>query len=155
MMTDKNKPVRIRLINESLRGFSGVFGMYEFEDGVSEPLIRREAERLSVITHVEFLDDAEDMWERKARERGVISSDVMTNVEDAAPKKATKKSKEQSVTEPVADTIGRKLYTREELESIADKDGIAGLRKIGNELSVASHSIVGLMEEIMNAQERL
>lgn len=46
-----------------------------------------------------------------------------------------------------------KIYTAKELEEIADKDGMAGLREIGDALEVKDTSIAGLMEKILAKQE--
>ncbi|HBQ8651158.1 TPA: hypothetical protein L9A73_005457, partial [Klebsiella pneumoniae] len=43
-------------------------------------------------------------------------------------------------------------FTREELESIADCEGIAGLRQIGNTLGVKAKGIVEMIEGILKAQ---
>lgn len=48
-------------------------------------------------------------------------------------------------------TPGEK-HTREELETIADTDGIAGLRKIAEPLNVKDKSITGLIEAILKAE---
>ena len=43
-------------------------------------------------------------------------------------------------------------FTREELESIADNEGIAGLRVIGNQVGVKAKGIVEMIEGILKAQ---
>ncbi|EPO1520846.1 hypothetical protein ACT6ML_004524, partial [Escherichia coli] len=43
-------------------------------------------------------------------------------------------------------------FTREELESIADCEGIAGLRQIGNQIGVKAKGIVEMIEGILKAQ---
>ncbi|MDX5412913.1 MAG: hypothetical protein LPK02_07680 [Rhodobacterales bacterium] len=45
------------------------------------------------------------------------------------------------------------VYTREELEAIADDKGITGLREIGDALDAKSNSIEGLIEKILAAQK--
>ena len=47
-----------------------------------------------------------------------------------------------------------KTYTRTELEEIADKDGIVGLRKIGEDFGVKSNSIESLMDKIEKSQPK-
>jgi hypothetical protein len=48
-----------------------------------------------------------------------------------------------------------KIYTQSELEEIADKRGIEGLRAIGTPLGVKSNSIAKLIEGIREAQAKL
>ena len=50
--------------------------------------------------------------------------------------------------------VSPKIYSQEELEQIADKDGINGLRKIANPLGVKDNSIAGLIKEIVQGQGR-
>ena len=45
------------------------------------------------------------------------------------------------------------FYTREELEAIADKEGIPGLRSIGDRLDVKATSITVLMDKILTQQD--
>lgn len=133
----KNELVRIRLLADHLKTHTGEWGNYAFEDGVSELMLRREAERLSVITSVEFVD-AENMWERKRRERGLITSDGFVEDEPV-----------EETVEPPSPTV---RYSRSDLEAIADKDGIAGLRKIADQFNVKGTSIRQLLEVIEKAQ---
>jgi hypothetical protein len=43
-------------------------------------------------------------------------------------------------------------FTREELESLADEQGISGLRVVGNRLGVKAKGIVEMIDGIMKAQ---
>jgi hypothetical protein len=104
-------------------------------------MLRREAERLSVITSVEFIE-SENMWERKARERGLVDASVSKTFENAEQEVEQKES-QNDATQP--------KWTREALEAIADKDGINGLRKIGEEMNVRATSIRQLIELSLKA----
>jgi len=55
----------------------------------------------------------------------------------------------QPSTAPTAVT---KQYDRADLEAIADKDGIKGLRAIGDSLGVKNNSVTGLIDEILAKQ---
>lgn len=46
-----------------------------------------------------------------------------------------------------------KVYTREDLEAVADEKGIAGLREIGDALGQKSNSVETLIDKILTAQE--
>lgn len=60
---------------------------------------------------------------------------------------------EAQVEEPAAPT---KVWTREELDTLADDKGIRGLRvEAGDPLGVKDNSIEGLIEEILAAQARV
>jgi hypothetical protein len=148
MANTESELVRIRLLNPTLTNLTGVFGNYSFIDGVSELMLRREAERLSVITAVEFVN-SENLWERKARERGQITSD---NLNTDPPKPHLGSQIEVLAPEPVK-SKDIKTYSREELEAIADDKGIQGLREIADPLNVKGVSIRTLLDGILKAQE--
>lgn len=133
-----NEFVQIRLVRRP--NFTGKFGIYDFKDGVSEPMVRREAERLAAITGVEFVGTL-NMWERKAEARGIQP------VQPVAPTAAP------PVVAAVVPETGTPSYTRNELEQVADKSGIAGLREIAGPLGVSAVSIVAMINAILKAQE--
>lgn len=54
---------------------------------------------------------------------------------------------DETVSEPA------EALSREALETIADEEGIAGLRKIGEPLNVKSNSVEGLIEKLVAAQK--
>ena len=133
--------VRIKLLKLP-KGFTGKFANYSFENSISEPMLRREAERLSCVTSVEFID-SENIIERRKRERG----EVQEKIKRSAANKPIKVATEAPVSVPE-----KPKYDRPTLESIADKEGSAGLRKIANEYNVKGRSIPELIEAIMKAQ---
>ena len=55
----------------------------------------------------------------------------------------------------IQETAQLRLYTQEELEAVADKQGINGLRAIADPLQVKNRSIPGLIAEIVAAQQKL
>ena len=56
--------------------------------------------------------------------------------------------------EAKAKTPKVKIYTKEELEKIADEKGISGLRDIAVQFGVTSNSISSLIYKILDRQER-
>lgn len=67
-------------------------------------------------------------------------------VEQTAPDIVPLKRGSEEVAKPM------QRFTREELESIADCEGIAGLRQIGNSIGVKAKGIVEMIEGILKAQ---
>jgi predicted xylose isomerase-like sugar epimerase len=144
-----NELVRIRLLNDTLKTLNGAFGTYTFTNGVSELMLRREAERLSMITTVEFID-AENLWERKSRERGAMNAAVVA----AKPSEDESVVEVEQVQDAPAEAVqeAKKRYAVEDLEAIADKDGIRGLRDVGDSFGVRATSIRQMIDLIMQAQ---
>ncbi|MDO1521881.1 hypothetical protein Q2T75_23695 [Klebsiella variicola] len=60
----------------------------------------------------------------------------------------------EPVTNLVRGTVepGVQIYTREELEAVADSEGIAGLRLIGGVMGVKAKGIVEMIDGILKAQ---
>lgn len=78
-------------------------------------------------------------------DRGELTADLIT--EPAAPDIVPMK---RGTPDEPAKQI--QTFTREELESIADNEGIAGLRVIGNQVGVKAKGIVEMIEGILKAQ---
>lgn len=60
---------------------------------------------------------------------------------------------EEAATETAAENVKMPVYSRAELEEIADEKGITGLRSIGDGYAVKSNSIEGMIEKILTAQK--
>lgn len=148
----QNKKVHVIIKSETFSNFTGVMVGAYFENGKTvEPIPYRDAQTLGAIMEVETDEGqnpnpAETMW------RGY-------NTTDADQAKRVIQS-----AEPVEKRIGKKAkveqpkqalptFTRDELEAIADKSGIAGLRKVGETFGIKARSIEELIEEILAAQE--
>jgi hypothetical protein len=152
----KNELVKIKLVKRPT--FTGTFGRYAFTEGVSELMPRSEAERLAAITTVEFVD-AMNMWERKRAERGeLVGTRKAEQTRNKAAEQRAAKAAVALPTEPKSElddaphTLGKRVYTRSELEDVADSKGIAGLRSIGNPMNARSNTIRGTIDAIMKAQ---
>lgn len=71
---------------------------------------------------------------------------ALTLVEPTASEVATEPTPVE--TDPVA----KRIWTSDDLATIADKDGIRGLRAISDPLGIKNTSIVGLMQEVLASQ---
>ena len=64
-----------------------------------------------------------------------------------------KTKKETPKVTKIETSVENKGYTKDELESIAKKDGLKGLRLIGNKLGIKFRSIIEAIKEIMEVQK--
>jgi hypothetical protein len=132
--------MKIRIIQEGSKLFTGDFGPVPFIDGVStrdvSPL---EATMLAGLIAVETMEDTP---RNPSMSQQIIDSHCVSMDEGMDLNSL-------HIIQPP-----KKLYTRGELEAIADKDGIEGLRGIGVDLGVKGNSIVKLIGFILHAQER-
>jgi len=149
--------MKIKITEPGWRGFSDVMGGVPFDKGVStRDVTQAEADALSAVVRVELVDAK--AGEYGVAERLVKHHQARANVEEAR-KRATKEElaaevekRKQEQAERVKKVAGR-LYTQEQLEKIADEEGINGLREIGKKFGVTDRSIAGLIREILQAQK--
>jgi hypothetical protein len=85
-----------------------------------------------------------------------VGGDTKKETEEEALEKQlnelTSNDPDQTSIPPEPESEPEKVYSKEELEQIADDKGIAGLRAIADPLNVKDNSIAGLIKEIINAQ---
>lgn len=140
------KPAKIQLLEPQFLGYTGILCGIQFVDGVS-------------VAELPFIDQqricasmrATTVEGKNVSPSAVYSSRNDVNVGDiiepTAPDIVPMK---RGTAEVVAKPVQR--FTREELESIADCEGIAGLRQIGNQIGVKAKGIVEMIEGILKAQ---
>lgn len=139
----------IILKEPGFENFSGLFGTIYFEDGRSvESVSNHEAQRFGAITRCETEDGLNPSPSQAAVDnRTLTASEERATVEPTNEELQTQK---KSIDKPV--TLGDLVQaeiSRERLEKIADKSGIAGLRKIADPLGVKDKSVPGLIEKIL------
>jgi hypothetical protein len=140
------KPAKVRLLEAAFKSYTGFLCGVHFEDGVS-------------ITELPFVDQqricasmrAETIEGKNVSPSGIYSTRHTINAGDiketAAPEVINLAREEDSCN-------SRQLqrFSREELEAIADNEGIVGLRLVGNSLGVKSKGIVEMIDNILKAQ---
>ena len=132
------KSAKVKLLESTFIGYTGILCGIQFEDGIS-------------VKEVPFVDQqricasmrAETIEGQFSERHNVSLEDVLAN-EPKAPDVAPM---QRGVVEPEVPK-----FTREELESLADEQGISGLRVVGNRLGVKAKGIVEMIDGIMKAQ---
>lgn len=146
---------KLKIIMAGMETYTGFVGMVEFENGISKtPVPQIISDRISgVITMMEIDEDGS---EQQANPAARITShmDVEAPVIDAS----SRSSDEELLEERRRDAINQlkaptdRFYTLEELEGIAERSGIAGIREIANLWNVRDRSIPKLITEVLRAQ---
>jgi len=156
--------MQIRLTDPGFAGYNGYFGNIMFTDGVSEHISSVEAERLGCIVACETLDGEnpsatqrmvdvrnKDLDELRgtAHEVSNLSAQAAERFGDQVGDQVTEQvqSVNSSAAKPGFD------FTREDLEALADAEGIAGLRNIGSQHGVKGRSIAEIIEELLALKE--
>ncbi len=135
--------MKLRLTGKGFTNFTGQMGVNNFTDGLSDNEVHpAEALRIANVMGAEWEDGSSANTAQLYQESLHIEVDTSRHSIDVVPATQTENEAEATVVLPVA-------FTRNELELIADTDGIAGLREIGNKLGIKSNSIVGMIDAIM------
>ncbi|MGZ8497409.1 MAG: hypothetical protein ACXWXL_03300 [Candidatus Binatia bacterium] len=128
----------VRITEPGSEGFNGDIGGIEFKDGVStRNLSPVEVTRLSASMRV--------VNDETRKQVGVAATLVESKHVEARVDEPLKTQRDPVVENQTE----RPRYTREELEAIADKGGIAELRKIADELGVKGKAIQTLIDGIL------
>jgi hypothetical protein len=129
--------MKLRLLQPGYENMDGYIGIIEFKDGLSvDDVNEREARQLGLSIRVEFEDGRDPN----------PAQNLLDSMHNQAPVAG------EEPAEPVEPEVPVALLTREDLEAVADKGGIKGLRAIAEGFNVKGTSIVELINEILEAQ---
>lgn len=148
----------LRLIQSGYEDYSGPIGPYEFKNGVSEHQIPRvDRDRLAAaFEFVEYENEGDEHVPAGVAYRLIALSGVRADVVEPTVRQTEeeKLAEGKALTKTVAkDMSSRAILSRADLERIADKRGIAGLRDIGDSWGVKSREIMKLIGMIVEAQD--
>ena len=144
----------LRVIHKGYEGFTGFLGRYEFVDGISiEKLTRNERDRMAAgHTYMEINEDGSE--EPAGIAHRMISTRARpAEVETPLERRSEKDKRDETIRNILGAENRPDVKSRKQLEDIADKSGIAGLREIGDAWEVRERSIPALIEKILGAQE--
>lgn len=156
---------RIKLTDPGMSFFNGLIGRLRFNDGVSvdEPTeieIRRIG---AAIGSVLVDEDGNEIIQAGDAAKIVANRASVAPPEPSAPilnepepiEDGEVQDAEVSTSESLdPSTQPFKIWTKAELEEVADAKGIRGLRDIGEPLGARHTSIMGLIDEILVSQKR-
>ena len=139
------KPAKLRLLESTFAGYTGVLCGVEFVEGVStKELPFVDQQRICASMRAETIEGRNVSASGQFSERHDISLEDAIKTEAKAPKIVPMERGEA--------TPNLQKFTRAELESLADAEGIAGLRLIGNPLGVKAKAIGEMIDGIVKAQ---
>ena len=138
-----------------------MMGSVYFENGVSEEISTAEAERLGCIFAIETLEGLNPSSTQRLIDTNNFSYDEIVAVKSAPPAEQVEEKTEQveekteQVEEKPKAPVGVPAdlsFSREDLEALADKEGIAGLRNIGSQFGIKGRSISEIIDELLALQ---
>jgi hypothetical protein len=151
----------LKLTSKGFETYNGHLNIILFRDGISTtPVPERIADRIAAATACVACD--EDGNTGETLQHVGIQNRLIDDSKNRAPvakRLARQSDSERSVEERVDLSKALKapsetLYTRQDLELLADKAGIKGLRDIGKNWKVTGRAIPELIEKILNAQAK-
>lgn len=157
--------MRIKIIEPGWDGYTGQLGTLHFEDGISTTSpSQRERDYFGVVIRIaevnqdgsegEVISANADLIRIDKLEMPVHVPILKTDEEREAENPTPVVPAPDPMQSIVAPAEPAKRYTRDELEAIADKEGIKGLRGIGAPLGAKNTSIIKLIDEILEAQAK-
>ena len=143
--------MKIKIIEPGYAGFTGLFGAVMFQDAVSvDHVAPWEINMISAILMVVDADTDKEVGSLALQTSTMDSSASAVYYPTLADIQAGVRL-DSTPTEVAGSEIST-VYSQIDLERIADRDGIAGLRFIADPLGVKATSIVKLIEGIMLVQ---
>lgn len=156
--------MKIRLLDPGFAGYTGLFGVVEFIDGVSVEISAAEAERFGTILPVEVVggefegqnpsttQKMVDLAKKNTEELG-LREQALTQGQAPAPvvppEPQAPVQTESTGEETKVPTELSYDYTAEQLAELADKQGIAGLRAFTDAYGVNGKSIAGIIAAML------
>lgn len=143
--------MKIRLIESGYESLTGMFGEIEFDNGVSvHDVSPVQARFLSSIVRIESIE-GQDVGENARFQSSYNLEAPVFRLPTLSELEADGQPAEVGQAKAVAQQRSD-VFTKEQLEAIADKTGIAGLREIAAPLNVKGTSIDKLIEGILKSQ---
>lgn len=149
----------LKIVSKGWAGYNGQLNIITFKDGIStEPVIRRVADRIAACVQVVECDaDGNEGAEAvnvgvqhrlidETASRAPIAKPLATQTE-ADKQMEARLDAARALTAPIDS-----LFTREDLEKIADEKGIKGLRDVADAWSVKGRGIPELIEKVLAQQ---
>jgi hypothetical protein len=158
------KKVTVKITAPMFAGYTGPLGGYLFKDGVSvDPIPLRNALRIGAT--IEAVDENDVQLSPSTYPVGVnlgaveaVTQNLQTEAAVQAEYVPETSTAEASTIDITPERIVREdgtvvvTYSQAQLEAIADKRGINGLREIGDALGVKGRSMAELITNITVAQ---
>jgi hypothetical protein len=151
----------VKLVEAGWENYTGYLGDIEFVDGISVELlgrhkINRIAAGLTIISVTKLPDGSTQdgvivgpLSELLAiQEQKGITVETLPTLEELGEQDNFNLISTQAIVE-LNPTPSQ--YTREQLEAIADAQGVKGLREIGDSLDIKAKSIEGLIDGILES----
>jgi len=143
----------LRITEPGFQKMTDVMGGIEFVDGVSvEPLSDMQAARICAAMRAEFTDGSNSSPAGLLVSEKNVRADVAVQMKRGITNVQRYIDNHLTHREVKVEIDARRKMSREDLEFIADEDGIAKLREVAAEFNVKGNSIAKIIAGILSAQ---
>lgn len=137
---------RVKIIAKGFETYNGVLEGVQFENGLStEIMSERAAERIGAFMRCVDADTEEDL--------GAGARLVRQRTQGQAPRPPLQRVERTPTGKEKKPIANRRVvsydFTKADLEAVADKDGIQGLRKVAEQYDVRGRSIREIIDAMM------
>lgn len=144
--------MKLKMVQPGYEQYTGYFGQVYFENGVSvEEVSDKNAQQLAALISFVDAETGESVSMLHAHAEARYAEAGITYLKSNADLEAEKNGGEVVEAAPQASNEFV-IYTREQLEDIADKKGIAGLREIADARNIKGTSVAKLIDQIIASQ---
>ena len=135
--------------------YTGSIGIVHFTNGVSDGLVPEHVRRrLSIGMQMVEIDADGNEEDNSATSRLLDAIPIRASVDKPSARQTPAEKSQELLAGALAAGKQPAIYTKEELEKTADKQGIKGVREIAEIWDVRHRSIPTLINMILDAQER-
>lgn len=157
--------MKLKLTGKQFVNFTGQFGGIDWEKGVSVTDVNAvDANRIASIVGAKFLDGSDasecdkiismrNMESPYRQTSRPLTVEEIKNFEKERNKRPLDVVESNKKANAKKESI--KIYTREELEKIADEKGLNGLREVAVPYGVTANKVSSLIFKILDRQERM
>lgn len=141
--------MKLRLTQPGFATYSGQMGVIQFVDGVSSDDVQSiDAIRMAAVMLCEWADGSSPSIAQAILDHAHTPAPMLLPGEPAPSDTATTLEAPPSQSLPISQSLPVS-YTEAQLAAIADRDGIKGLRVIGDPLGIKANSIIDLITAIL------
>lgn len=141
------KAARIKILEPSLQHYTGTLCGAEFREGISvQALSFLEQQRICAVMRAQTVDGD------NVSPSGQLAAAYNKTAEEARKEEKSAAPLENLPRAEKVNAPAHPVFTREELEAVADAEGIAGLRSIGEAVGARGKTINALIDAIVKAQ---
>jgi len=146
---------KLKIVAPEWANYTGSIGIVHFTDGISDQFVPDHVRcRLSIGMMMVEIDAEGNEEPASPTHKMIASATIRASLNEPLSRQSDSDKAQELLETALNIDANTPTHTKEQLEKIADKEGIKGLRDIADRWHVKSRSIPDLINVILDAQER-